>query len=80
MKRYLAFLALGLSAAAFAQSQGWPSFADVDTNHDGRVSREEAAQIEGLDFSTADTNHDGYLDRQEYMAAMQKAESGSSSG
>lgn len=45
-------------------------FVRADKNADGRVSREEANDIDGFDFSRADTNNDGSLTRQEYDAAM----------
>ncbi len=46
------------------------AFERADENGDGRVSREEANDIEGFDFSRADTNNDASLSRQEYQAAM----------
>ena len=66
-KLSITLLALGFAGAALAQDA--PSFEDVDTNQDGQISREEAAAVEGLDFSTADSNGDGSLDRIEYQAA-----------
>lgn len=61
--------ALGFSAAALAQAS-LPAFEEVDANADGQISMEEAAAIEGLEFSTADANQDGALDREEYAAAQ----------
>jgi hypothetical protein len=46
------------------------TFERADENGDGRVSREEANDIDGFDFSRADTNNDASLSRQEYQAAM----------
>ena len=46
------------------------TFEHADKNADGRVSREEAKDIDGFDFSRADTNSDATLSRQEYQAAM----------
>jgi Ca2+-binding EF-hand superfamily protein len=46
------------------------TFERADKNADGRVSREEANDIDGFDFSRADTNNDASLTRQEYQAAM----------
>lgn len=66
-KLSITLLALGFAGVALAQ--GAPSFEEVDANQDGSISREEAAAVEGLDFSTADANQDGSLDRQEYQAA-----------
>lgn len=45
-------------------------FDRADENADGRLSRQEANEIEGFDFSRADTNNDQALSRQEYQAAM----------
>jgi hypothetical protein len=46
------------------------TFDRADKDDDGRVSREEANDIDGFDFSRADTNNDASLSRQEYQAAM----------
>jgi len=64
----LTFLALGLFGVA-ALAQDLPSFEDVDSNGDGQITRQEAAAIEGLDFTAADTNQDGTLSMEEYNAA-----------
>jgi Ca2+-binding EF-hand superfamily protein len=77
---FATMLALGVSTVALAQS-GQPaprggdrteqvSFERADKNADGRVSREEANDIDGFDFSRADTNNDASLTRQEFQAAM----------
>ena len=44
----------------------------MDANHDGKISREEAAGFRGVarHFDQADTNHDGFLSRDEFDAAM----------
>lgn len=73
-------MALGASTVALAQQQTpaprggdrteQVSFDRADKNADGRVSREEANDIDGFDFSRADTNNDASLSRQEYQAAM----------
>jgi EF hand len=49
-----------------------PPFEDVDANKDGQISKEEAANVEGLDFASADANQDGMLSREEYEAAATK--------
>ena len=64
----LTLLALGLFGFA-ALAQDLPSFEDVDANGDGQITRQEAAAIEGLDFTAADTNQDGTLSMEEYNAA-----------
>jgi len=46
------------------------AFDKADKNSDGKVSRDEANDIDGFDFSRADTNSDASLSRQEYQAAM----------
>jgi hypothetical protein len=46
-----------------------PTFDAADKNKDGRLSRAEAGDVDGLDFSKADINQNASLDRQEYMAA-----------
>ena len=46
------------------------TFEHADKNADGQVSRQEANEIDGFDFSRADTNNDSTLSRQEYQAAM----------
>jgi hypothetical protein len=69
----VSLLAMGITGIAFAQQgqSSSPPFDQVDQNSDGMISRSEAQQVEGLDFSKADTNQDGHLDRQEYDAATQ---------
>lgn len=52
-----------------AQSQV-PTFDTADKNKDGQLSRAEAGDVEGLDFSKADINQNASLDRQEFTAAM----------
>lgn len=48
------------------------AFNFMDTNHDGRISREEAASFPGVakHFDEADTNHDNALSREEFDHAM----------
>lgn len=49
-----------------------PVFQKLDTNHDGYVSRDEAAKLRnfGKAFDEADDNHDGKLDRDEFLKAQ----------
>ncbi len=58
-------------AAATQAKQGW---ADVDTNGDGNISKEEAAANPGLSqvFDQADANADGSLTADEYKAFVSK--------
>jgi hypothetical protein len=53
-----------------------PSFDTADKNKDGQLSRAEASDLTGFDFSKADVNQNASIDRQEYTAAM--SSSGSS--
>lgn len=71
MKKLIALAAFGLAGIALAQAL--PSFDSVDANHDGVISKDEASQIEGLDFATCDKNQDGSLSREEYDACAGQA-------
>jgi hypothetical protein len=66
MKRYLplALLAVGVTGVALAANM--PTFDQVDSNHDGKISKQEASKVEGVDFSTWDLNGDGYISRDEW--------------
>jgi hypothetical protein len=48
------------------------AFGYMDANHDGKISREEAAGFRGVarHFDQADTNHDQQLSRTEFDHAM----------
>lgn len=48
------------------------SFEEVDTDGDGLVSADEAANVAGLDFDAADTDQDGTLSIDEYEIAVGK--------
>ncbi len=41
----------------------------TDTNHDGKVSRQEAIDTAAKRFDEADTNHDGFMTKEEMQAA-----------
>jgi EF hand domain-containing protein len=45
------------------------AFQKLDTAKAGYVTKEQAARIEGFDFTQADKNKDGKLDRDEFNAA-----------
>lgn len=49
------------------------AFMEADTNHDGELSRAEAARLSiplGASFDELDRNHDGVLSRFEYEDAF----------
>jgi hypothetical protein len=48
------------------------AFSFMDSNHDGKISREEASGFRGVakHFDEADTNHDNALSREEFDKAM----------
>lgn len=71
MKKFIALVAFGFAGIALAQAL--PSFDQVDANHDGVISKDEASKIEGLDFATCDKNQDGNLSREEYDACAGQA-------
>lgn len=61
-----------LTIAGLALSCGlaWAvTFEEADANQDGIITSEEAAIVEGLDFSAADADADGALSIDEYQSA-----------
>ena len=46
------------------------TFDKADKNTDGKVSREEANEITGFNFSKADVDDNASLSRQEFQTAM----------
>jgi hypothetical protein len=58
------------------KSMSHPSFTQLDTNKDGRISQAEAAVDSTIMFSTADANGDGYLDKEELKASMKSGSTG----
>ena len=46
------------------------SFDTADKDKDGKISRGEAEDIPGFNFSSADVNDDASLSRQEFQTAM----------
>ncbi|HKA14850.1 MAG TPA: EF-hand domain-containing protein [Myxococcota bacterium] len=61
---------MGMFALASASQAVAPAFNELDKDHDGMLTRAEAASVKGLDFAKADINKDGRLDRAEYEAAV----------
>ncbi|HTC51396.1 MAG TPA: EF-hand domain-containing protein [Steroidobacteraceae bacterium] len=74
--RWFAFLLMILAACDLGYAQGARpelkpvAFATLDTNHDGRISRQEALAAPDLydAFDTLDVNHDGFLSPAEFQA------------
>jgi len=50
------------------------TFDTADKDKDGKVTRAEAADVAGLNFSSADVNADASLSRQEFQTAMAGAQ------
>lgn len=72
MRKEWTILAVALfSGTAIA---GGTAFSKLDTNHDGKISKQEAAADPAVEahFSQADANKDGSLERSEF-AAMETA-------
>ena len=62
-----------LLLAAFTTLAAAPlTFEEVDTDGDGLISADEAANVEGLDFNAADSDNDGTLSVDEYDIAVEK--------
>ncbi|MEO8365701.1 MAG: EF-hand domain-containing protein [Pseudoxanthomonas sp.] len=61
-------------AAGAASSEGKQGWADVDTDKDGAISKQEAASNAGLSqvFDEADADTDGKLTAEEYKAFVSK--------
>ena len=49
------------------------SFEEVDSNRDGEVDREEAADIPGFNFTSADVDDNKSVNRQEFQAVMRNS-------
>lgn len=69
--------ALGIVLAVFASASmaALPTFDEVDTNGDGKITMKEAATHEGLmiSFDEADVNRDGLLSKAEYQELKSKS-------
>ncbi len=78
MKKVLIPTALILaSGIAIAGSE---SFTLLDINQDGALSQEEAAAVQGLDFSAADQDGNAALSQDEFMAVTGGSQEGSQEG
>lgn len=55
------------SQSSHATASGTDRFAQADTNHDGKLSRDEASDyLVNQVFDSRDTNHDGKMTKQEW--------------
>ena len=71
MKMFAVGTLLLLAGMAFAQDEAQePDFLQLDTNADGRVSKDEAQADARVaeQFDDGDANRDGYLSVQEFVA------------
>ncbi len=75
---FIAAALLTTSSAAFAQTR--PNmealFEQADTNHDGKVTKDEFLAARAAQFASFDRNGDGYIDEQDFpkrMMAMSQA-------
>lgn len=82
MKKLIIITAMGLSAPFLAQAEntammsneaGAPTFEAVDSDKDGKISRQEASAFSALEvtFDNADANKDGTLDAGELSRSRQ---------
>ena len=56
------------------QQSAQVSFDTADKDKDGKISRAEATDVQGLNFTSADVNADASLSRQEFQTAMAGAQ------
>lgn len=56
------------------QQSAQVTFDTADKNKDGKVTRDEATDVPGLNFTSADVNADASLSRQEFQTAMAGAQ------
>ena len=63
---------LPAQAPRYAANDLERAFGFMDGDHDGKISRQEAAGFRGVakNFDRADTNQDGFLSREEFDTAM----------
>ena len=60
--------------AGQSQQSAQVTFDTADKNKDGKVTRDEATDVPGLNFTSADVNADASLSRQEFQIAMAGAQ------
>jgi hypothetical protein len=60
--------------AGQGQQSAQVSFDTADKDKDGKISRDEAEDVRGLNFTSADVNADASLSRQEFQTAMAGAQ------
>jgi Ca2+-binding EF-hand superfamily protein len=75
---FIAAALLTVSATAFAQTRPdmQALFEHADTNHDGKVTKEEFLAARAAQFSSFDRNGDGFIDDQDFpkrIMAMSQA-------
>ena len=56
--------------AGQGQQSAQVTFDAADKNKDGKITRDEATVVQGLNFTSADVNADASLSRQEFQTAM----------
>jgi hypothetical protein len=66
--------AAGQERGGQGQQSAQVSFDTADKNKDGKISRDEAEDVRGLNFTSADVNADASLSRQEFQTAMAGAQ------
>jgi hypothetical protein len=64
------------SVIVLASCRTMETFQDLDTDQDGVITRQEAAESRKLSmvFRSADDNHDGHLDQEEFDLAQRAIE------
>ncbi len=68
-------LAIFLAVFAAASMAALPTFDEVDTNGDGKITLKEASSHQGLmtTFDEADVDRDGLLSKAEYQKLISKS-------